>query len=133
MTDAESRLELQRRLAAWSDTDGYRQAVDLADSHRRLLPAPVSSAQLNGLQSIVAGATTPRRVLTYVENQRDKAGRKDQRNLRQYWHDVHTALSELSEVAATFQDGDKDDVHVRLMEAFVQHLVAHSKYLGATR
>lgn len=139
---------LNRLVTIWSDGDGYRQAVALAESHSHLLPKPVTHAQLNGLRNVVGAAPDPKTVKMFTDNQRDKAYRRGDLELRDYWAEVGTALTRLRESAQALwaEAGGEEvglskkeakaaraQVHMGLMRAFVQHLVAHSLYLPATK
>jgi len=140
----EVRRALHWRLAAWSDGDGYRQAISLAESHLHLLPKPVTVSQLNGLQNVVAAATDSQPVKRFTGNQSQKAERRGDLELRDYWQTVGKALDGLSDTAGELwgkiggeslgltkkpAKAARNDIHLRLMRAFVQHLVAHSLYL----
>lgn len=140
----EVRQVLHWRLAAWSDGDGYRQATDLAESFLHLLPKPVTTSQLNGLRNIVAAAPDPATVNRFTHRQGQKVERRGDRELRDYWQAVGQALSGLTDVVEEvwaairgetldLPNGEakraRHEIHLRLMRAFVQHLVAHSVYL----
>ncbi len=142
--------EMQRalhwRMAAWSDGLGYHQACELADSYRHLLPKPVTLSQLHGLRNVVAAETDPQRVKRFTSHQAQKAERRGDLELRDYWQAVDKALEDLRTSAkelwttvggATLnltkqqRNSALDEIHMQLMQAFVQHLVAHSQYLSA--
>ncbi len=140
----EMRRALHRRLAAWSDGPGYRQACELADSHRHLLPRPVTPSQLHGLRNVVAAESAPEQVKRFTRHQAQKAERRGDLELRDYWQAVGKALSGLQATAEELwaaiggealdlpkkqQKSARDEIHMQLMRAFVQHLVAHSVYL----
>ena len=142
----EVRRVLNRVVTIWSDGDGYRQAVALAESYSHLLPKPVTHAQLNGLRNVVSAAPDVRTVRMFTDNQKDKAYRRDDLEVRDYWAEVGTALARLSGPAQALwaEAGGEElvlsdqevkaaqaQLHMRLMRAFVQHLVAHSLYLPA--
>ena len=140
----EMRRALHWRLAAWSDGPGYHQACKLAEAYRHLLPRPVTSSQLHGLRNVVAAAPDPRDVKKFTTNQGQKAERRGDQKLHDYWRTVGKAVEELrGDVKAlwTAIGGEsldlvkkplkaaQDEIHIQLIEAFVQHLVAHSAYL----
>lgn len=144
---ADVKRALNRLGTIWSDGDGYRQAMALAESHSHLLPKPVTHAQLNSLRNVVGAAPDPKTVKMFTDNQRDKAHRRDDLEMRDYWAEVGTALARLRESAQVLwaEAGGEEvglskneakaagaQLHMRLMRAFVQHLVAHSLYLPAT-
>ncbi|RLJ03189.1 MAG: hypothetical protein DRP08_03825 [Candidatus Aenigmatarchaeota archaeon] len=139
------RRALHHHLAAWSDGPGYRQACELSESYRHLLPKPVTASQLHGLRNVVGAASDPQEVKRFTTNQSQKAERRGDLELRDYWQAVGKALDELrSEVKTlwTAIGGDKvslskkprqdaqNEIQMQLMRAFVQHLVAHSQYLS---
>jgi len=140
----EMQRALHRRLAAWSDGPGYRQACDLAEAYRHLLPKPVTPSQLHGLRNVVAAESDPSKVKGFTEHQARKAERRGDLELRDYWQAVGKALDELQrpvkELWAAI-GGDslglskrplkaaQDEIRMQLMRDFVQHLVAHSVYL----
>lgn len=141
---ADVQRALNRLVTIWSDGDGYRQAGALAESHSHLLPKPVTHAQLHGLRNVVGAAPDPKTVKMFTDNQRDKAYRRGDLEMRDYWAEVGTALARLSESAqALWAEARSEEaglskneakaaraqLHMSLMRGFVQHLVAHSLYL----
>ena len=141
----EMRRALHWRLAAWSDGAGYRQACELADSYRHLLPKPVTPSQLHGLRNVVAAETDPRKVKGFTEHQAQKAERRGDLELRDYWRAVGKALEGLrSEVKVlwTAIGGERLDlpkeprgsaqgeIHLRFRRAFVQQRVEHRMHLS---
>lgn len=139
------RRALHQHLAAWSDGPGYRQACELAEAYRHLLPRPVTPSQLHGLRNVVAAASYPQQVINeFTKHQGEKAERRGDLELRDYWQAVGRALNELRATAEELwaaiggedlnlpkkqQNSARDEIHMQLMRAFVQHLVAHSVYL----
>jgi len=142
----EMRRALRRRLAAWSDGPGYRQACELAESYRHLLPRPVTLSQLHGLRNVVAAAPDPGTVKEFTDRQGQKAERRGDLELRGYWQAMGKAMERLRrdvETLWTAIGGEGldlaqkplrvalDEIHMQLIRAFVQHLVAHSMYLSS--
>jgi len=134
----EMRRALRWRLAAWSDGPGYRQACELAESYRHLLPKPVTASQLHGLRNVVAAETDPRKIKNFTEHQAQKAERRGDLELRDYWQAVGQALDGLrGQGEALWKDIDGEElsqntlskIQLQLIRLFVQHLVAHSAYL----
>jgi len=136
---------LRRHLVIWSDGPGYQQACELADSYRHLLPRPVTASQLHGLRNIVGAASSPNEVAQFTKRQGQKAERRGDLELRDYWQTMGKALARLNDTAKELwaaiggeelnlpkrQAGDAlETIHLQLMRGFVQHLVAHSMYLS---
>jgi len=137
---------LHWRLVAWSDGEGYRQACALVETYRHLLPKPVTPSQLHGLRNVVTAEAEPQKVSkNFTEHQARKAERRGDPELRDYWKAVGKALDDLrisakelwSAVGGTDLNLTKrqqrsvlDEIHKQLMQAFVQHMVAHSQYLS---
>lgn len=135
------RLALRRRLAAWSDGIESK-AVRLAEEHRDLLPRRITNAQLSGLENVVGPASTYQGIRAFLDNRADRANRAGRLDVAAYWNALTEALNALKGEAervgiAMFADfGDRqrkvavDELHVRLVREYVQHLVAHSLYVG---
>ncbi len=133
-----------KQLVIWSDGEGYQQAIKLAEAYRHLLPRPVTNAQLNGLHNVVTSASEPAIVKRFTSNQGQKAERRGDPELRDYWQTLGKALDGLRKTAGELwgsiggeglgwtKKPTRDihnDIQMRLMRAFAQHLVAHSMYL----
>jgi len=142
----EMRRALHGYAAVWSDGPGYHQACELVESYRHLLPRPVTPSQLNGLDHVVTAESDPRQVKKFADHQSDKAERRGDLELRDYWQAVGKTLDGLrtstKELWAAIggaalnlpkqqRKSVQDEIHMQLMRAFVQHLVAHSRYLSA--
>ena len=142
----EMRRALHWRLVAWSDGPGYHQACKLGEAYRHLLPRPVTSSQLHGLRNVVTAAAEPLKVKGFTKHQAQKADRRGDLELRDYWQAVGKTLDNLrtqAEELWTAMGGATpsltkqqrksalDEIHMQLMRALVQHLVAHSQYLSA--
>jgi hypothetical protein len=140
----EMRRALRWRLAAWSDGPGYRQACELAESYRHLLPRPVTPSQLHGLRNVVSAETDPQKVKNFTKRQAEKAERRGDLELRDYWQAVGQALDGLrGQGEALWRDIGGEELNLskkqrqnalsgiqsQLIRLFVQHLVAHSAYL----
>ncbi len=135
-------LVLRQRLAAWSDR-AQRDAVELAESYRDLLPRQITNAQLNGLQNIVLSAPSFSEIKRYVENQGNKASRAGRDDVADYWKAMLKTLNNLRSESEqllgsvpggpplTSAEGRQlaDEWHRRLAREFVQHLVAHSLWV----
>ncbi len=137
-------LVLRQRLAAWSDR-AQRDAVELAESYRDLLPRQITNAQLNGLQNIVLSAPSFSEIKRYVENQGNKASRAGRDDVADYWKAMLKTLNNLrseSEQLISIPCGPllstaegkqlADEWHRRLAREFVQHLVAHSLFCASS-
>jgi hypothetical protein len=137
-----TRAALRRRLAAWSD--GIEpEAVRLVEKHSDLLPKRITNAQLSGLEGIVGQAPNYQEIRVFLDNRTtraDKAGRLD---VAGYWNvlaDVLNGLKadaerlwvELAPAGTTDRQhrAAVDELHVRLVREYVQHLAAHSLYLS---
>lgn len=141
---AQFRRELSRLVAAWSDGDGYQQAVALSEQHGNLLPKPITNAQLSSLRNVVGAARRISTVRDFADNQKRKASRREEYDVRDYWGDVGRDLLGLRESAEALWaeagghdltlselevEAAKNQLHLRMMRICVQHLVAHSLYL----
>ncbi len=136
-----ARLALRRQLAAWSD-DIEPRAVRFVEQYRDLLPRRITNAQLSGLENVVGQASTYREIRAFLDNRADRANRAGRLDVAAYWNALSEALNALKGEAerlgmATFADlNDRqrrtavDELHVRLVREYVQHLIAHSLYLG---
>lgn len=141
MNDQARRLELEQRLAVWSDAS-QRNASDLVGGYQDLLARRITNAQLAGLHNVVQAAPSFREIERFIERQRGKATRAGRDDVAAYWEDVVKALKNLrgaaeqmlTEAFKTSSSGassiitrqDFDDWHCRLAREYVQHLVAHS-------
>jgi len=141
-------LAFQRRLAMWSDGEGQRAAIDLAEHHRHLLPGRITKAQLSGLMNVTLAAPDIASVHAFMIHQGQRAEKAGQQEVKDYWQDVSQALTK-TEIAAAELAADVGLAPVSeaqrkgrarspawlelaLARAFMQHLVAHSLYLAAT-
>jgi hypothetical protein len=145
----EERLKLRRPVAAWSDGRGLAQATALADQHRYLLPKRITNAQLSGLNGVVQAATDLGQVTAFAQHQGERAARAGRLDVKGYWDALRQALEALEGEAGNLaaQAGmtlvppsgkgkarpkAPEWLTLWLAQEFVQHLVAHSLYLGAT-
>lgn len=142
-----SELTIRQRMAAWSDGDGQTAAIALAERHRHLLPKRITNAQLSGLNNVVWAAPDVARVRDFLTHQASRAERAGRLDVKGYWDDVAQTLVQLEATATQLAAeagltveapaGRKGRsrapawVELSLAQAFVQHLVAHSLYLGA--
>lgn len=132
-------LELERRLAAWSDRI-QPQAADLAGGYRDLLARRITNAQLSGLNNVVQAAPSFRQIKLFIERQGDKAMKAGREDVADYWNAVGKALESLrrdaEQMLTSVPGGPQlntpagklvlDGWHCRLVQEYVQHLVAHS-------
>jgi len=137
-----ARIALRRRLAAWSDRSEH-EAVRLVEQYRNLLPRRITNAQLSGLENVVGQAPNYREIRNFLDNRATRADRAGRLDVAGYWNALTEALGGLkgeaeqlwAELApAGVSDRQRkvalDDLHVRLVREYVQHIVAHSLYLG---
>ncbi|MCZ7575152.1 MAG: hypothetical protein M5U01_41920 [Ardenticatenaceae bacterium] len=137
-----ARVALRHKLAAWSD-QREPHAVQLVEQSHDLLPKRITNAQLSGLENIVGQAPTYREIRAFLDNQATRANKGGRLDVAGYWNALAEVLSMLrreaeqlwSEVApADLADRQRraaiDELHVRLVREYVQHLVAHSLYLA---
>jgi hypothetical protein len=137
-----ARISLRRRLAAWSD--GIEpEAVRLVEQYRDLLPKRITNAQLSGLENVVGQASSYQDIRAFLDNRATRADRAGRLDVAGYWKALTDALNglkkEAEHLAADLVHSDitdrerklaMDDLHVRLVREYVQHLAAHSLYLG---
>lgn len=146
----EERLKLRQYTAAWSDGDGLARATALADRFRDLLPRRITHAQLAGLNSVVQAAPGLGQVTAFVMHQADRAVRAGRLDVKEYWDALRQALEGLEGEAAQLAaqagmaappapgKGKRPAkgfgwLTIWLAQEFVQHLVAHSLYLGVIK
>ena len=141
MTDAEAveqRLRLRAALATWSDGIQAR-AIEFVEGNRALLPRRITNAQLSGLASIADGASTFFEIRKFVSHQHEKAARAGRMDVQPYWAKLEKVLDGLPSQAAqlwtrasrTPPEADRlDDLQRRLAREFVQHVIAHSLFVG---
>lgn len=134
-------------VAAWSDGRGQEEAVALAERHRHLLPRRITNAQLGGLQGVVQAATHLKQVREFTKHQGKRAATAGRLDVAGYWEELEKTLDRLEEEAEQLAakagitlvapQGKKKtspkplaSLALWLTHEFVQHLVAHSLYLG---
>lgn len=142
------RLKLRPLLVWWSDGRGYDLATALADEHAYLLPKRITNAQLSGLNSVVQAASHLGEVRAFAQHQAQRAARAARLDVEGYWRALQQALDKLeSEASSLAAQGEivppaqppkgksspkpPDWLALWLAQEFLQHLVAHSLYLGA--
>lgn len=143
------RLKLRPVVVAWSDGRGADQARALADKYAYLLPGRITNAQLSGLNGLVQAATRLGQVSEFTQHQAQRAARAGRLDVRDYWDALGQALRVLEDEASRLaaQTGVEltsspargkgtpkalDWLALWLAQEFVQHLVAHSLYLGVS-
>lgn len=140
MNAPERTLALRRSLAAWSDAN-QQIAARLAEDYGELLAKRITNAQLAGLHNVVRAAPSFRKIKDFLDHQRDKAMRAGREEVADYWAAVGKVLEGLrrdaEQIWAAVPDGPEpgtpagkqalDEWHCRLVNEFVQHLVAHSQ------
>jgi len=131
------RLKLQRMVAIWSDGHGLAQATALAEKHRHLLPKRITNAQLSGLNGLVQAGSSLTQVMGFAQHQGGRAARAGRVDVKGYWDDLREALGRLEGEADRLLtqagvpvEGLPSKLTLWLAQEFVQHLVAHSLYLG---
>lgn len=139
--DSVRTLELERRLAAWSDRM-QPQAAALAGGYRDLLVRRITNAQLSGLNNVVQAAPSFGQIKLFIERQGNKAMKTSREDVAEYWNAVGKALENLrhdaEQMLASVPGGPQlntpagklvlDGWHCRLAQEFVQHLVADSMW-----
>jgi len=139
MMDTTYALRLRYLLSSWSDRL-EKPASTFADEHRDLYPRRITNAQLYGLQNVVRNARGFGEIRRFIQHQGDKANRAGRWDVKGYWDALLKTLSGLKSEAQNLQqqvalspikENTKsvlDDMHRRLVEEFIQHLIAHSLY-----
>lgn len=143
----EDRIRLRTIVAAWSDERGQEEALALAERHRHLLPRRITNAQLGGLQGVVQAATHLKQVREFTKHQGKRAAAAGRLDVAGYWEELEKTLDRLEEEAERLavkagitldapQSKKKTSpkplasLALWLIYELVQHLVAHSLYLG---
>lgn len=138
MADLAYNLEIWQAIAIWSD-QAEKRASKFADNHRDLLPRRITNSQLYGLTNSVRSVRRFNELLNFVHNQGNKAERAGRLDVRDYWSDLGNVLNGLKDEASELikqaelrkeinKTANLDILQIKLAEAFVQHLVAHSLY-----
>jgi len=144
----EDRLKLQLPMAAWSDGHGLNQATALVQKHRHLLPKRITNAQLSGLNGVVQAVDRLDQVMDFAQHQGMRAARAGRMDVKGYWDDLREALDTLegeavqllAQAGLSVEEAEGNGkrsprapswLTLWLAQEFVQHLVAHSLYLGA--
>lgn len=132
---------VSRLLTMWSDGQGYQQAIDLATKHEGVIRNRLSPAQLSGLRNAVGAAAAPTEVLRVVNDHVERAQRRGESELRQFWFELGGVLRGLADGAKRLRSGlveseqtvaAVESIHLQLIRRFVQHFVVHSLYLRAS-
>lgn len=147
MDDARSKL--QPWITAWSDGEGLTRAKALVDRFRALFPRQITNAQLAGLNSAVQVVPELGQVTAFAIHQASRAARAGRLEVKDYWDAVREMLEgleyEAEQLAAQAgvimppvtgrrqrrkQTEEFAWLGLGLAREFVQHLVAHSLYIG---
>lgn len=132
--------EFRRVISRWSDGPGLERATELAERHRALLPRRLTTAQLSGLHAIAQAATSPEQVVGYAQHQEARAGRIGRLDVKAFWEDLHQYLEKAGREATSLMPvqqpmsripNEAAWLRLSLIREFIQHLLAHSLYLGA--
>ncbi|HDQ73752.1 MAG TPA: hypothetical protein ENN19_16885 [Chloroflexi bacterium] len=139
MKDLAYTLTVRRLVAIWSDRS-QKEAAKFVDGRRDLLPRRITSAQLYGLADVVRSAHRFTDIQKFTRHQGEKAERAGRLDVRDYWVEMEKALRDLRKDAENLcqQAGPPppkvsekpalDELHCKLVNEFVKHLVAHSLY-----
>ena len=143
----QEQIKLRPLVAAWSDGVGLDQAMALAEQFRYLLPRRITNAQLSGLNGVVQAAANLGQVVEFAKHQGKRAESAGRLDVADYWEDLQKAFQRVEEEAVKltvqagitweapqgkkkFQPKALGKLSLWLAQEFVQHLVAHSLYLG---
>jgi hypothetical protein len=146
MVETTPPVGLRSLVAAWSDAK-QQDAVKLAEESRGLMGFPIGSSQLAGLNNIVQSATSSRDIKEFIQNQGRKAERAGRDPVKGFWDSVGKALAGLDKEAYALAERaglpvppkdakakvlakELDWLVLALAREYVQHLVAHSLFLG---
>lgn len=148
----EVRYKLWPLITAWSDNEGLARATALADRFRELLPRQITTAQLAGLNGVVQSAPDIGKVTSFATHQASRASRAGRLDVKDYWDALHETLGgfeqEITQLMAKAgvpmppepsrrqrrqQGNPLDRLALWLAQEFVQHLVAHSLYIGGEK
>ncbi len=138
MSDIAQNLKTKHLLALWSDRV-QAQATKFADDHRALLPRRISNAQLYGLWNVVRAARRFSAIKTFVDHQIEKASRRGQSDVQDYWNSLGKEFDQLGGEASELlkqlslplepeRRATADELHCDLIKLFVQAFVAQSVY-----
>lgn len=115
-----------RALARWADGPGLESAIALAERHRMLGPRRLTASQLAGFHAVAGAAADASRLVGYTENQAARAARAGRTDVTAFWKAAGEAVDRVAREARDLAPEDT----MRMVRAFVQHLVAHFRYLG---
>ena len=146
MMNDEAQRKLQQPVAAWSDGQGLALATELVERHQNLLPKKITNAQLSGLNGVVRAVDEVDRVMDFAQHQGTRAELAGRTEVKDYWDDLRETLGGLEDEAAQLLSQTGVSVEVTgkgaralawltlwLAQEFVQHLIAHSLYIGKTQ
>lgn len=123
---------LHTEIAAWSDAQ-LDTARAFIQAHGELIPRDLTSAQLNGLMNIARSAEKFEQLSDFLENQARKAERANKEKLHDCWRALKEKFSAFRADALNIsrkagQGRTEDQIHLLLVQRFVQHLIAENLF-----
>lgn len=131
MTDTAEFLELRRRLARWNDTH-LEEACAFVKIHAAVVPRELGNAQLHGLANLARNAREYKQLADFLDNQANKAKRAGRVKMQECWQALKAKFDSFRGEAEKLAQGlgrdqSIDEIHLRLVLFFVQHLIAESQ------
>ncbi len=130
MTDTAEFLELRRRLARWSDRH-LEEVGAFVKTHAAVIPRELGNAQLHGLANLARNAREYKQLADFLDNQANKAKRAGRVKMQECWQVLKAKFDSFRGEAEKLAQGlsrdqSVDEIHLRLVLFFVQHLIAES-------
>ncbi len=130
MANTAELLELRRRLARWSDTH-LEEACIFVQSFVSLIPDELSNVQLHGLANLARNIPTYKELEEFLLHQAMKAKRANRTKMQHCWEILKIKFNSFrneAEIIANdlHQVQSTEEIHLRLIHFFVQHLIAES-------
>lgn len=130
MTNTAEFLELRRRLASWSDTH-LEEACAFVKTHAAVIPRELGNSQLHGLANLARNLPKYSDISKFLQRQSIKAERADKVKMQQCWLALKMKFDSFRGEAEKLAQGlgrdqSIDEIHLRLVLFFMQHLIAES-------
>lgn len=131
MTDTAEFLELRQRLARWSDRH-LEEACAFVKTYAAVIPRELGNAQLHGLANLARNAHEYKQLADFLDNQANKAKRAGRVKMQECWQALKAKFDSFRAEAEKLvqglgRDQSFDEIHLRLVLLFVQHLIAESQ------
>lgn len=130
MTDTAEFFELRHRLARWSDTH-LEEACAFVKTYAVVIPRELGNAQLHGVANLARNVREYEKFSRFLDNQARKAERAGRVKMQECWQALKAKFNSFRGEAEKLAQGlgrdqSLDEIHLRLVLFFVQHLIAES-------